>query len=165
MGREIRRVPPGWSHPREDMGNGLSRLIPLFDGYEKDLARFEDDIIKMGLSEALDDWGGGPRSEQYMLVGVPDEERTQYMMYEDTTEGTPISPAFDTPEEVARWCADNKVSSFGRDTASYEWWLHIAKGGYMPSLLAHINDDGTGKILTPDEALNVWVSIRDEKED
>lgn len=63
----------------------------------------------------------------------PDEQRTHYMMYEDTSEGTPISPAFETPEELARWLVDNEASAFAGQTASYEAWLRVAKGGFAPS--------------------------------
>lgn len=45
------------------------------------------------------------------------------MIYETCSEGSPISPAFETPEELARWLTDN---SFGSMTATYEQWL----GGY-----------------------------------
>ena len=48
-------------------------------------------------------------------------------MYEDTSEGTPISPAFETPEELATWLAENKASSFADFTASYDAWLNIIK--------------------------------------
>lgn len=55
------------------------------------------------------------------------------MMYETTSEGTPISPAFATPEELAQWLVDNNASAFADQTASYEAWLRIACGGYAPS--------------------------------
>jgi hypothetical protein len=41
---------------------------------------------------------------------------------------------FATPEELARYCADNGVSSFGSDTASYETWLKFINGpAWAPS--------------------------------
>jgi len=61
------------------------------------------------------------------------------MMYETTSEGTPISPAFATPEELAQWLADNGASSFGSSTASYESWLRVAKGGWAPSAIMDQN--------------------------
>ena len=47
------------------------------------------------------------------LAGRPIEERTHYQMYETCTEGTPISPVMETPENLARWLADNGASAFG----------------------------------------------------
>jgi hypothetical protein len=74
----------------------------------------------------------------------PESERTHLMMYEDTSEGTPISPAFETPEELARWLVDNKASAFGSDTGTYEGWLRIARGGFAPSMVVDASGVHTG---------------------
>jgi hypothetical protein len=58
------------------------------------------------------------------------EGAVMLVMYEDTSEGTPISPAFETPEELAYWLANNGASAFGAMTASYEEWLITIKKGY-----------------------------------
>jgi hypothetical protein len=79
--------------------------------------------------------GQRPHRDDYM-PNWPDSERTHLMMYEDTSEGTPISPAFATPEELARWLVDNNASAFGDSTGSYEGWLRVARGGCAPSLVA-----------------------------
>jgi hypothetical protein len=50
-------------------------------------------------------------------------------MYESTSEGTPISPAFETPEELARWLADNNASAFGYSGATYDEWLAMCRQG------------------------------------
>lgn len=76
-------------------------------------------------------WGGdipSPPNPKHYMPDWPAEQRTHYMMYEDTSEGTPISPAFATPEELARWLVDNNASAMGDDTASYEDWLRVARG-------------------------------------
>lgn len=78
------------------------------------------------------DWYAGPypskpQPEDYMPQWS-NEERTHYMMYEDTSEGTPISPAFATPEELARWLADTGASAFADQTASYDAWLKMILG-------------------------------------
>lgn len=130
MGREVRRVPPNWEHPR----NGSGKYIPLMDGYGEALEYFKRSIAEKGLKEALDYHGGGPVSEDYM-PDWPEVERTHFQMYEDTSEGTPISPVFETPEALARWLADTGASAFASDTATYEQWLHIARGGWAPSMV------------------------------
>ena len=128
MGREVRMVPAGWEHPVDSRGN----YEPLYDGYEEAVEAFVKDIEKMGLLKALEENDGGPRYSDYMH---PEGERTHYMMYEDTSEGTPISPAFATPEELARWLADNNASAFGNRTATYEQWLHTIKSSYSLGLV------------------------------
>jgi len=62
-----------------------------------------------------------------------ESERTHLMMYENTSEGTPMSTAFATPEELAQWLAENNVRALGGQTASYEGWLRVARDGYAPS--------------------------------
>lgn len=130
MGREVRKVPPDWKHPKNE-SNG--RYIPLYDrSYEADAAQFMEKANKDGLEAAIECFGHAPERRHYM-PDWPVAERTHYIMYEDTTEGTPISPAFTTPEELARWLADSNASSFGGQGATYEQWLAMINRGWSPS--------------------------------
>ena len=123
MGREVRKVPKDWQHPKDYNG----RFEPLRDGYSGDLANFVYEVERDGIASALDSWGGGPCSFNYM-PDWPESERTHFMMYEDTTEGTPKSPAFETPEELAQWLADSGASSFAHFAATYDEWLTVCNG-------------------------------------
>jgi len=59
-----------------------------------------------------------------------------YQLWETTSEGSPISPVFKTPEELAQWLFDIKASAFGSCTATYEHWLNFIKGpGWAPSAI------------------------------
>jgi len=151
MGREVRRVPADWQHPK-DTKTGF--YVPLFDGkdydhrvreWDEEAAKWDEGMISDynggwqpigGVeSKTYSEWSGErPKSEDYMPRWT-DSERTHLMMYEDTSEGTPISPAFETPEELAQWLVDNKSSAFGNYTGSYERWLHVARGGFAPSMV------------------------------
>lgn len=62
-------------------------------------------------------------SEQDQTYDPPKGEGWQ--MWEDTSEGSPISPVFATPEELARWLADTGASAMGSMTATYEEWLRM----------------------------------------
>ncbi len=150
MGREVRRVPRGWEHPKDENG----RFVPLFGrDFTSDLARWDEGAAQWekGLrsdfeggwipidgevkSGSYAEWDGErPIAEDYMPTW-PIEECTMFVMYETCSEGTPISPAFETPEELARWCADNGASAFGSQTASYDAWLKVARGGWAPSAI------------------------------
>lgn len=149
MGREVRRVPADWQHPKEfSPYQGKEVYKPLHDrDWRAEAAQWDEDRAKWEAGERpdyagdyaadfpFDQWEGQrPYSEDYM-PNWPVEQRTHLMMYEDTTEGTPISPAFETPEELAQWLADNEASSFGSSTATYEQWLPICKGGWAPSMV------------------------------
>lgn len=151
MGREVRMVPPGWEHPTRADGEH----IPLLDGLGERLAEWHRYKAMYDLGYVQDytgrppygwkrpdageagmpfeEWYGGcPEPDDYM----PDWDasvRTLFQMYENVSEGTPISPAFETPEELARWLADNNASAFGRMTATYDQWLSTIKEGWAPS--------------------------------
>ena len=58
-----------------------------------------------------------------------------WQMWEDVSEGSPISPIFDTPEELARWLADNNASACGNRTANYEQWLKTILCGWAVSMV------------------------------
>lgn len=130
MGREVRRVPADWQHPKDEL---TGRYKPLYPGeeYDRRATGFLEKANAEGLQEAVE-WYGCVDKNDYM-PNWPKSERTHYMMYEDTSEGTPISPAFATPEELARWLVDTGASAFGGQTASYEGWLRVAQGGWAPS--------------------------------
>ncbi len=160
MSREVRMVPKDWKHPKHSYQEVLAapylmgRYKSLHGGsYAKACADWDEENAKWseGLRKSWtrdgDKWephnytdgmtypdyaGERPVAEDYM-PDWPDSERTHLMMYETTSEGTPLSPAFETPEELARWLADNNASAFGSDGAPYEHWLPICKGGWAPS--------------------------------
>ena len=59
-----------------------------------------------------------------------------YQLWETTSEGSPMSPVFQTPEELAEWLEANKASSFGLMTCSYDQWLDFIRGpGWAPSAI------------------------------
>ena len=156
MGREVRRVPADWQHPKEQVPDHRAgrmreqykplfpgdRYQPLVDEWDEKCAKWKagwrPDYCTDPESRAMtyEQFSGQrPHRDDYM-PNWPAEQCTHLMMYEDTSEGTPISPAFETPEELARWLVDNKASAFGRDTGSYEGWLRVARGGWAPSMVA-----------------------------
>lgn len=144
MGREVRKVPSYWQHPVSEEGH----YIPLCpSSHIDDLQAFETAQKQWGLgfyegeikTEDMNncsyaEWVGEPTLPEDCMPLWTDEEATHYMMYETTTEGTPISPALETLENLARWLADNKASAFGRMTATYEQWLSVCNAEYIPSL-------------------------------
>jgi hypothetical protein len=150
MGREVRRVPADWHHPNNESWTGREGFKPLHDGdrYQGDHDGFIEKLTVEGLQAAIDYYGQAPDQNDYMPQWRP-EERTHFMMYETTSEGTPISPAFETPEELARWLADTGASSFADMTATYEQWLSVARGGWAPSAVTV-----GGRIMSGVEALS-----------
>lgn len=154
MGREVRRVAEDWQHPKHHVPDYTGRMVerykPLFSGenYQTRVDEWDAECAKWkagwrpdyctdpeARSMTYEQYSGQrPHRDDYM-PNWPIEQRTHLMMYEDTSEGTPISPAFATPEELAQWLVDNKASSFGSSTGSYEGWLRVAQGGLAPSII------------------------------
>jgi hypothetical protein len=149
MGREVRKVPADWQHPKDERG-----YIPL---HGRDCGKEQQDWdagLALWIRGLRDDWKGGTvahgeRADAYgwkewsgrrpcitnYMPDWPAEQRTHLMMYESVSEGTPVSPAFATPEELARWLADHGDGSGMHRAAGYEQWLAVARGGYAPSMV------------------------------
>lgn len=137
MSRSVRMVPRGWEHPRNERGN----YKPLHDDYEENKAGWLASLALIGLQATLDDIGTPPDQNDYMPTWEA-SECVLWMMYEECSEGTPISPGFETPEELARWLADNKASAFGGMTATYEQWLATCLNGAAPGMFMRVGPEG-----------------------
>ena len=156
MGREVRKVPADWQHPK----NERDQYIPLYGrSYAKEAAEYDEEaaqwekglraktvfhdgggwhnewVPKDADCEGMSfiEWHGKRPEEADYMPDWPDDQRTHLQMYEDTSEGTPISPVMETSEELARWLADNKASAFGGMTATYDQWLSTIKRGFACS--------------------------------
>ena len=156
MGREVRRVSKNWEHPKND-GN----LKPLLGySFTEELKDWNEgnEQWKKGFRESWDDknpwkpktkdqeemtyeeWAGEKPKAEYFMPEWKEEEKTHIQMYEDTSEGTPISPVFSNAEDLAHWLADNRASSFAGSTATYQQWLATIKRGFAPSMVADSNE-------------------------
>lgn len=126
-----------WARPRGSHWNDPEKLIPI-DEFVADWNLNRESYQPEVVNADYDWWAGekpeAPNPNDYM-PDWPDEQRTHFMMYESTSEGTPISPAFATPEELARWLADTGASSFADFTATYEQWLNTIREGSAPSAI------------------------------
>ena len=159
MGREVRRVPADWQHPlkyeegpadwsKVNFRDDRALFEPLYepDRSIRELqAEWDEERVKYEAENPEKDYsdyeGNRPMSSDYMPYWG-EEERTHYQMYESTSEGTPISPVMETPEELARWLADHGASTFASFTATYEEWLPTCKGGWAPSMVIAETNEG-----------------------
>ena len=123
MGRELRRVPENWLHPKDEQVS----YIPLLTEFS-----YSDDEVEEGLR---DGWltGDPPNYGCGVMPQWAESQKTHFQMYEDTSEGTPISPVMPSIELLAKWLADTGASAFGGMSATYEQWLATCKSGYAVS--------------------------------
>lgn len=57
-----------------------------------------------------------------------------YQIWETVSEGSPITPVFASPEDLALYCSNNRVNAGGGEAISYERWLAFISGpGWAPS--------------------------------
>ncbi len=119
MGREIRRVPPNWEHPRGERG----RFTPLMDSPfdtamdEWNTARAEwnapgnaeraEQEKTAGHPVPFEEWHGGPPDPETHRPAWPEGSATAYQVYETVSEGTPVSPVFATREALVEWLVND----------------------------------------------------------
>lgn len=54
-----------------------------------------------------------------------------FQLWETTSEGSPKSPVFDTLQKLCEWLDDNKISKFGKHTATREEWYKMLSDGIV----------------------------------
>ena len=126
MGREIRRVPPSWDHPKKSNGE----YQPMHD---------------RSYHAAIDDWrrefgdeaGNQPERECYRPW--EESEATWYQLWETVSAGTPVSPPFETKEQLAAYlatCGDFWDQKRGRGGCGMDAAEAFVEVGWAPSLVA-----------------------------
>jgi len=110
MGKEIRRVPPNWEHPRKDNGDFQVMFDKNFDEakteYHKNHTLWKegkhpDQKIIGNTDQDWDEWDSEPDQKYYHSFNKKDA--TWYQVYETVSEGTPVTPPFKTKEEIINY--------------------------------------------------------------
>jgi len=143
MGRELRKVAKNWEHPKDGnvyykplLGRKFSTSLRrwnfkekkwnqgLRDNFDGSYVNKEKKYENMSYSKYA---GKKPLKEDYMPEWK-DEELTHIQLYENTTEGTPISPVFHK-DELEKLCeyAENNCTSSGNYRHSKEIWFKFLK--------------------------------------
>lgn len=124
MGREIRRVPADWEHPKVSQPNWRTQQMeeayqPLFDcPFEEQAREWMDAAIAWDNGTDPDcalhkadhpfywQWAGDPPDPKSYRPRWASEP-THYQMYENATEGTPVTPHFATKAELVDWLVEH----------------------------------------------------------
>lgn len=128
MGREIRRVPANWKHPEVTRFNYLMQreetiVQPLFDepyiqaitawiaNHEQwERGEYPDQIQHPEYRTEFPhyaQYGGGPPDVAYYRPNWKPEDATWFQVYETVSEGTPVTPPFETREELVEYLVEN----------------------------------------------------------
>lgn len=157
MGREIRRVPPNWEHPKDEKGN----YVPMYDQDFKEAAEqwlhdciawnegTHEDLVKQP-SRKQDYpyfwmWHGPPPSEDCHRPKF-DTEPSWFQIYETVSEGTPVTPPFATKEELIEYLVS--YGDFWDQNRGDGGWTRGAAekfvtDEYAPSLTVTHTEEGT----------------------
>jgi len=147
MGREIRRVPEGWEHPRYTKDNAVRRWGGTTS--EGEYRPLYDSDFHSAMSEWLTSWGacdtpekrtayladeGGPPSPEYHRPEWSDEERTHFQMYETVSEGTPLTPPMPSLDALAEWLSTN-CDFWDKGPLTREQAKAFCRSGWTPSFV------------------------------
>ena len=111
MGRELRIVPPNWEHPKDTRDN----YKPLEENYDEVASEWLKNCIayskgeyehqkKYDTSECKYYWEyAGPPPEKDMYVSYKKTDCSWFQLYENVSEGSPITPPFETKDELIQF--------------------------------------------------------------
>lgn len=164
MGREIRRVPPNWIHPKNDYCRHRPTCDPvcykpLYGRYYQEVAReWLDGCIAWnnGTHEELIstprlqkeypyywEWHGrSPDPDDY--VPYKKNQATWFQVYETVSEGTPVTPPFKTKKEIIEYLIkngdfwDQRRGNGGYTREAAEAFVNYE---WAPSLVMQVNKD------------------------
>lgn len=113
MGREFRRVPINFNWPLNEVWWGFTEIPST----------------SCRLCCATGTYRGaccpGCEGERCVIPVVPPPSGGAYQYWETTSEGSPISPPFATPRELALWLTKNSAETLTK----FEIWLAMIEGG------------------------------------
>lgn len=156
MGREIRRVPEGWEHPRhteEDtpyyLRDRIGTYRPLYDqsfreamavwweeyqAWERGERPCYFDVTNYPDGIEFCEWHGPPPDPQYHRPDWPEDICTHFQLYETVSEGTPLSPPMPSPDALADWLATHK-DFWGKGPLTPEQAGAFCRVGWAPSFV------------------------------
>jgi len=175
MGREIRRVPPNWDHPKVTRSNGKEGYQPMrnydaetaWDVWQEEFriwCESEGDKVrdKYGSGNYPKDepyrafcaWHGNPPDPKYYFPKFK-EEPTWYQVYETVSEGTPVTPPFETQHELVEYLVangdfwDQKRRAEGITSMNCDPWdrqqatQFVFGSGWAPSMVVSTTSEGS----------------------
>lgn len=125
MSREIRRVPKDWEHPIDESGG----YQPIFDETYLQCVLGHFDELPWYLKHPcyIKEWFECFPDRAYCRPRFRKGTATHYQIYENVSEGTPISPIFYILADLIEWLIEK---GYSREAAE-----NFAKLGSVPSFI------------------------------
>lgn len=122
MGREIRKVIPNWEHPKKEKYNYIKQRLekvyqPMYDRpYIEAINEWIEEHQKweQGNHPKQDkdyryyaEFAGNAPDFEYYRPDWNEQEMTWFQVYETVSEGTPVTPPFETQQELIEYLVKN----------------------------------------------------------
>jgi len=155
MGREIRRVPEGWEHPKyteedqrfgepsrtgykplydESFTKAMREWILAWEAWERGERPDYFDPADYPNGIAFWQWHGGPPRSEYYRPEWTEAECTHFQMYETVSEGTPLTPPLPSLEALAEWLSTN-ADYYGHGPLTRAQADAFCRSGWTPSFV------------------------------
>lgn len=135
MGRELKRVPLNFDYPLNRVWYGyyMNYISTCYgDGNHCEQCRKMAEIKGVKLTNYgcpdFDGYFGEVAQKLKQLCEVPEGEG--YQLWETTSEGSPVSPVFETLDALCAWC-ENNATTFGSCKATKEQWKQMLTDGFV----------------------------------
>ena len=137
MGRELKRVPLDFNYPLKQVWYGyfMNYISTCHSNDSKDyceqckkMAEIKGIPMKSYGCPDFDNYLKEVQEKLKMLCEVPEGEG--YQLWETTSEGSPVSPVFETLDALCEWCEDN-ATTYGSSKASKEQWKQMLTDGFV----------------------------------
>lgn len=170
MGREIRRVPPNWQHPKktrydvmqrrevegyqplydEPFGPAMREWIKGWEAWERGERPPYFDASTHGHMQYWE-YDCGPPDPRYYRPDWPEGAATWWQAYETVSEGTPVTPPFATQAELVDYLVANG-DEWDQKRGNGGWSREAAESfvgaGWAPSMVIT-----GGKVVEPRDGL------------
>ncbi len=139
MGRELRRVPIDWEHPKDAQGHYdphyNQTYIEAVAEWEAERTAFLNDPEEQARADMpFEEWYGSHPKQEYYRPEWPVGTATAYQVYETVSEGTPVSPVCKSESDLRKWLIAQGHSAIAVDKFIECKWA--------PSVVMSVNASG-----------------------
>lgn len=111
MGRKVRRVALDWTppdHPHYD--KSFDHAVQVWTNGKHAWESGADPDATKYSQYTYEEWNGScPDDPAYYRPEWPEGTPLGYCLYETVSEGSALSPVFETPDALAQWMASNEI--------------------------------------------------------
>lgn len=137
MGRELKRVPLNFDYPLNHVWYGyyMNYIGTCYSSNDRNrCAQCKKMAEIKGIKPSscgcpdFDGYFGEVQQQLKQLCEVPEGEG--YQLWETTSEGSPVSPVFETLDALCEWC-EHYATTFGSSKATKEQWKQMLTEGFV----------------------------------